>query len=140
MRKLKEISERVAEFVVIDDWTKHSVETLPRAEALAKYGECELCQAYTEGYAGDGFRTSVWIKIPGIHLGYGNGSGITLPSESENEVTFVGKSGMVITVRKFGEDDYAVWIRDVVEQCDEDGEPTLRGTSAQIADRIRKEV
>jgi len=140
MRKLKEASERIAEFTIIDDWTKHAVETLPRKEALEKYGECELVSAYTEGYAGAGFRTSVWIKRPGLHIGYGNGSGITLPSESETEATFTGKSGQLITVTKYGPNDYDAWFRDPAEKDDVFAGCATRGTSAQIADLIRKEV
>lgn len=140
MRKLKEASKWIAEFTIIDDWTKHAVETLPRKEALEKYGECELVSAYTEGYAGAGFRTSVWIKRPGLHLGYGNGSGITLPSESETEVTFTGKSGQLITVTKYGPNDYDAWFRDPADKDDVFAGCATRGTSAQIADLIRKEV
>lgn len=142
MKKLlKDCDPRIAEFVIIDDWTKHMVDRLPRAEALAKYGECEIEMAYSECFVLGGIRTSFWIRIPGLHLGYANRDPITLPSDNPNEASFVGKkTGIYITVKKHSDDDYSVWYRDEFAKDDITAGFTVRGTMWEIIDEIKAEV
>ena len=142
MKKLlKNCDPRIAEFVIIDSWTMRMVERLPRAEALAKYGECELCQGYTEAFVPGGFRTSVWVRNPGMHLGYYSDLPITLPSDNPNEASFVGKkTGIYITVTKHGPDDYSVWFRDEFAKDDITAGFSVRGTMMDIVNEIREEV
>lgn len=70
MKKLKDFRQ-TGEFGIIDNRTHHYIEDLPREEAIAKYGECEVWSSYTAGFSSvpdaDGripsFKTGVWIKI-----------------------------------------------------------------------------
>jgi len=55
-----------AKFNIIDDNTHQWVESLPREEAVKKYGDTEIVGAYTSGgYYGE-WETDVWLDIKKI--------------------------------------------------------------------------
>lgn len=142
MKTLKELNcTDTAEFEIIDEWTHREIETLPRDETLAKYGNCKVYGTYTCGsIAYKGFKTAVWLWIPGMHIGYGNGNGLTIPCDGD-EVTFTGKkSGQLITVTQYGPDDYSAWWRDPEQADDETAGCSVRGTGYQIYQEIKEEV
>ena len=149
MKKLKDYTS-VGEFDIIDEWNHTFIESLPRDEAIAKYGECEVWGHYTSGESkipdGNGntpsFKTDVWLWIPGMKIGYGNRS----PNlhlffcGNETEATFIGKkSGQLITVYKYGPDDYSAWWRDESERDMEYRGCSVRGTAKQIIEELEGE-
>lgn len=125
-------------FDIIDDWTHQHLATLKREEAIEKYGECEVRGNYTEAWVEYGWRTSVWLDIPGMKLsGYGNVR-LNIYDRNGNEATFRGKkSGQLITVTKYGEDDYSAWWHD--ENANETDGYSVRGTMWQIMDEMKGE-
>ena len=147
-RKLKDLHD-VGEFEIIDDWNHQWVEDLPLAEAIAKYGECEVWSAYTAGNSnlpdGNGktpsWKTAVWIEIPGMKIGMWNRTNLHLRfCGTEDEATFIGKkSGQLITVRKHGADDYSAWWRDESDRDNETAGCSVRGTSKQIIKELEGE-
>ena len=149
MRKLKDFIT-TGEFEIIDEFNCQYVETLPRDKAVAKYGECEVWQQYTSGDSqipdGNGnvpsWKTDVWVQIPGMKIGYGNRS----PNlhlffcGDQTEATFIGKkSGQLITVYKYGPDDYSAAFCDPSEKGMETRGCSVRGTAAQIIEEIKEE-
>lgn len=138
MRKKLKAYVNVAEFRIIDDFTAQDIELLPRAEALKKYGDCVVRCGYTEKWLGNGWRTSVWLDIPGMKLsGYDN-QRINIPGGTSDEATFRGrKTGMLITVTKYGENDYSAWWHD--EEGKETDGYSVRGTMWQIVDEMKGE-
>ena len=146
MKKLKEF-ENTGEFRIIDAFNHTFVERLPRDEAIAKYGECEVDCSYTDGFCKedkpDGtpwFKTSVWVNIPGMKIGPWNGTNLHLLfCGDENQASFVGKvSGMYITVMRHGRDDYEAWWHES-ESDDELKGYSVRGTAKQIIAEIKEE-
>ena len=142
------------EFEIIDEWTHQYIETLPFAEAFAKYGECEVWASYTSGFSqlpnskGEtpSFKTDVWVWIPGLHGGYRNRDPFTIPGEvveceGRKTITFIGKkSGLLITVEQFSPNDYAVWWRDKSEKDMENRGYSVRGTAKQIIEELKGEI
>ena len=80
MKKLKDYDNSdVAEFEIIDEWTKQYVETLGRDEALKKYGDCDVYGTYTSKCVPyKGFAVDVWLMIPGDHIYDQRGHRITI--------------------------------------------------------------
>lgn len=141
----------IGEFEIIDDWNHQYVETLPRNEAIKKYGSCPVCSSYTEGSSqipdGNGhvpsWKTSVWIDIPGFKIGVWNGTNIHLRFcenifGDKNEAHFHGKkTNRTVTIKRSNPDnpyyydidwDFAGFITD-----------SVRSVSARIAVEIVKE-
>lgn len=137
------------EFEIIDDWNHQWVERLPRDKALAKYGECEVYGSYTSGTSqlpdGNGktpsFKTDVWVDIPGMKIGYWNDTNLHLRfCGTQDEATFIGrKSGQLITVYRYGPDDYSAWWRDESERDMEYRGWSVRGTAKQIIEELEGE-
>lgn len=148
MRKLKE-NMSAGEFEIIDDWNHQWVEDLPRDDAIAKYGECEVCGSYTAASSklpdGNGktpsWKTAVWLDIPGMKIGYGNGNNIHLRfCGDQNEATFTGKkTGQLITVTKNDANDYEVWFRDESEKDKDTAGCSVRGSAMDIITEIYDE-
>lgn len=128
-----------AVFEIIDDWTRQHIATLNYEDAVEKYGDYEVWISYTEGWAGTGWRTSVWVDIPGMKLcGYGN-KRLNIYDRNGDEATFLGKkSGQLITVTKYGEDDYSAWWHDSENSAETEGY-SVRGTMWQIMDEMEGE-
>ena len=126
-------------FEIFDDWTHQHIATLSYKDAVEKYGDCDVCGSYTEGWVKNGWRTSVWIDIPGIKLsGYGN-KRLNIYNRKGDEATFRGKkSGQLITVTKYGEDDYSAWWHDDEKDNETEGY-SVRGTMWQIMDEMKGE-
>lgn len=148
MKKLKEIMS-AGEFEIIDEWNHQWVEDLPRDEAIAKYGECEVCSTYTAGSSqvpdGNGkvpsWKVAVWIEIPGMKIGGWNSDNLHLRFVGDqNEATFIGKkSGQLITVTKYDYDDYSAWWRSADRKDDETAGYSCRGTAKDIIAEIYEE-
>ena len=146
--KLKEFIN-TGEFEIIDDWNHQFVECLPRDEAIAKYGECEVWGSYTSASSqlpdGNGkipsWRTDVWVDIPGMKIGAWNRTNLHLRfCGTEDEATFIGrKSGQLITVYKHGCDDYSAWWRDESDRDNETEGYSVRGTAEQIIKELEGE-
>lgn len=136
--KLKTFTN-TAVFEIIDDWTARMVEELNFDEAAKKYGECEVSGSYTEAWAGTGWRTLVWVEIPGMKLcGKGN-ERLNIYGGTEEEATFRGKkTDQLITVTKYGEDDYGAWWHDSEDSTEVDG-CSVRGTMYQIMEEMEGE-
>lgn len=136
--KLKDFTD-TAVFVIIDDWTHGYVEELPYDKAVEKYGDREVTSSYTEAWVGTGWETSVWVDIPGMKLcGYGNRR-LNIRNQNGNEATFRGrKSGQLITVTEYGEDDYSAWWHDSEDSPETEGY-SVRGTMWQIMDEMKGE-
>ena len=156
MRKLKDF-DSVGEFNIIDNEYHNFIERLPRDEAIAKYGECDVWMSYTEAdsqvpdaYGNvPSWRTDVWVEIPGMKIGYwnrsphmhlyfcGDSSGVCGESL---EASFIGKkTGQLITIQKFSPNDYSVCFRDPSEKDMENRGCSVRGTAAQIIELIKEE-
>ena len=147
MKKLKEISADVGEFEIIDEWNHQWVEDLPRVEAIAKYGECEVWSTYTAASSKlpdangktPSWKIAVWIEIPGMKIGGWNSYNLHLRfCGNADTAAFTGRiSGLEITVTKNGFDDYEAWWHE-----SGDGELqgySVRGTAKQIIQEIREE-
>ena len=138
------------EFEIIDDWNHQYVETLPRDEAINKYGDCEVWGSYTMESCklpdGNGkvpsWKTAVWIDIPGMKIGYWNSDNLHLRfCGTDTEATFLGnKSGQLITVHKYGPDDYSAWWRDESERDMENRGFSVRGTAKDIIAELKGEI
>ena len=149
MDKIGKIT-KAGEFVIIDNWNHQYVETLPREQAIEKYGECEAYCGYTSGESllpdGEGktpsWRVDVWLDIPGMQIGYWNGPNLHLLFVGDNkEATFIGKkSGQLITVHRWGVDDYSVWWRDVVDRDYDFAGFSIRGTAEEIIRELKGEI
>lgn len=128
-----------AVFEIIDDWTHQHIATLNYEDAVEKYSDCEVWNSYTEGWADTGWRTSVWVDIPGMKLcGYGN-KRLNIYDRNGDEATFRGKkSGQLITVTKYGKDDYSAWWHDSENSAETEGY-SVRGTMWQIMDEMEGE-
>ena len=124
---------------IIDNYTAQHLETLDFADAVEKYGECEIFGSYTEGFHNGGFKTSVWINIPGMKLcGFGNVR-INIRWQTGDEATFRGKkSGQLITVTRYGNNDYSAWWHDSESSSETEGY-SVRGTMWQIMDEMKGE-
>ena len=150
MKKLKEISADVGEFEIIDEWNHQWVEDLPRVEAIAKYGECEVWSTYTAASSKlpdangktPSWKLAVWIEIPGMKIGRWNSDNLHLRFVgNENDATFIGKkSGQLITVHKYGPDDYSAWWRDESERDMENRGFSVRGTAKDIIAELKGEI
>ena len=148
-KMLKELTG-VGEFEIIDDWNHELIETLPRDEAVAKYGECKMCGSYTAGSSEipdengsvPSWKLAVWIDIPGMRIGPGNGTNLHLCFiGNDEEATFEGKkSGQLITVYKYGWDDYSAWWRDASERNMENRGFSVRGTAKEIIEELEGEI
>lgn len=148
MKKLREIMS-AGEFEIIDDWNHQWLEDLPRDEAIAKYGDCDVWSTYTAGSSkipdGNGkvpsWKTAVWLDIPGMRIGGWNTDNLHLRfCGTDDEATFVGKSGQLITVRHYGFDDYSVWFRYLDDADVETAGYSVRGTAKQIIDELKGEI
>ena len=150
-RKLKELTgSRIGEFEIIDDWNHQWVEDLPWDKAIAKYGECEVDGTYTAAnsqYPDDtgktpSWKVAVWIKIPGMKIGVWNNTNKHLRFVGNlEEATFIGKkSGQLITVHKYGHDDYSAWWRDASERNMENRGFSVRGTAKEIIEELEGEI
>lgn len=138
MSKLRDFTG-TAVFEIIDDWTHQHVATLPYSEAVEKYGDCEVVSSYTEGWQEDGWRTSVWLDIPGMYLSGYNNERLTIYDQHGDEATFRGrKSGQLITVTKYGEDDYSAWWHDSENSSETEGY-SVRGTMWDIMREMKGE-
>ena len=138
--KLKEFIN-TATFNIIDDWTCMWIERLGAKEAIEKYGDCDVWSSYTSGGYFPEFTTDVWVEIPGMHLSNAANHKITIPSVRDDFAEFVGrKTGMLITVTKYGDDDYDAWWRYESERDNETAGYSVRGTMAQIVDELEGEV
>lgn len=146
--KLKEYTG-TGRFNIIDDWNHQFIESLPREEAIAKYGECEVWCHYTSGTSdipdADGktpsWETDVWVIIPGMKIGVSNSDNLHLRFIGTNdEATFIGKkSGQLITVKRYGRDDYSAWWRDESDRDNETAGYSVRGTAEQIIKELEGE-
>lgn len=149
MKKLKEIMS-AGEFEIIDEWNHQWVEDLPRDEAIAKYGECEVCSTYTAASSqipdGNGkvpsWKIAVWIEIPGMKIGRWNSDNLHLRFVgNENDATFLGKrTGQLITVTKHDYDDYSAWWRSADRKDDETAGYSCRGTAKDIIAELKGEI
>ena len=138
------------EFEIIDEWNHQYIETMPRDEALAKYGDCPVWGHYTAAISripdGNGkvpsFKTAVWLDIPGMRIGYSKRTNLHLRFiGDDNEATFVGeKSGQLLAVERYGADDYSVWWRDESERDNETAGCSVRGTAEQIIKELEGEI
>ena len=147
--KLKDFTN-TGEFRIIDDFNHRYVETLPRKEAIAKYGECDVAGSYTDGFCEESkpdgapwFKTSVWVEIPGMKIGPWNGTNLHLYFiGDEREATFLGKkTGLLITVHRWGLDDYSAWWREDNEDRDYDFAGCAeRGSAEQIIKALEGEI
>lgn len=119
-------------FVIIDNWTHQRIAMLNYEDAVEKYGDCEVWGSYTEAWVKYGWRTAIWIDIPGMKLcGYGN-KRLNIYDRNGDEATFRGKkSGQLITVTKYGKDDYSAWWHDSEDSAETEG-CSVRGTMMQI--------
>lgn len=55
-------------------------------------------------------------------------------------VTFIGrKTGLIITVEKFGENDFSAWFRSCAESPDTEGY-SIRGTAQDVFEEIKEEI
>ena len=126
-------------FEIIDDWTHRHIATLNRDDAIAKYGDCYVSGTYTEAWVKHGWRTSVWIDIPGMALsGYDNAR-LNIYDQKGNEATYRGrKSGQLITVTKHGENDYSAWWHDSEDSPETEGY-SVRGTMWDIMREMKGE-
>lgn len=131
-------SKNVTKFRIIDSYTSRQVEILERDEAIKKYGDLDIDSGYTEGFYKGGFETSVWLDIPGMKLcGRGN-ERINIRWQPNTEATFRGKrTGLLITVTKYGADDYSAWWHDK-DATETDGY-SVRGTMRQIMNEMKGE-
>ena len=137
------------EFEIIDDWNHQYIETLPRDEAIAKYGECEVCGSYTEASSQipddngkiPSWKTAVWVEIPGMKVGYWNSTNLHLRfCGDQEEATFIGKkSGQLITIHCYDSDDYSAWLRDASEKDNETAGCSVRGSAMDIIAEIYDE-
>ena len=86
-----------------------------------------------------GWRTSVWIDIPGMALsGYDNAR-LNIYDQKGNEATYRGrKSGQLITVTKYGENDYSAWWHDSENSSETEGY-SVRGTMWDIMREMKGE-
>lgn len=149
MKKLKEIMS-AGEFEIIDEWNHQWVEDLPRDEAIAKYGECEVCSTYTAASSqipdGNGkvpsWKVAVWIEIPGMKIGRWNSDNLHLRFiGDQNEATFLGnRTGQLITVTKHDYDDYSAWWRSADRKDDETAGYSCRGTAKDIIAELKGEI
>jgi len=149
MKKLKEYVS-IGRFNIIDDWNHQWVESLPREEAIAKYGECDVCSTYTSKSCeipdGNGktpsWEVDVWVDIPGMKIGYWNSTNLHLRFiGNADEATFIGKkSGQLITVKRYGPDDYSAWWRDDSEKDKDTAGCSVRGTAEQIIEELKGEI
>lgn len=148
-RLLKEIMS-AGEFEIIDEWNHQWVEDLPRDEAIAKYGECEVWSTYTEASSQvpdengnvPSWKIAVWIEIPGMKIGRWNSDNLHLRFVgNENEATFLGKrTGQLITVTKHDYDDYSAWWRSADRKDDETAGYSCRGTAKDIIAELKGEI
>ena len=54
--------------------------------------------------------------------------------------TFIGRTtGLIITVEKFGENDFSVWFRDSAESSETEGY-SIRGTAQDVFEEIKEEI
>lgn len=140
-RKLRDFIN-TSVFGIIDDWTHQYIERLHKADAIAKYGDCNVEASYTSGFAEDGgFITDVWVEIPGMHLSNMAHHRITIPGGDTNEAEFIGrKSGCLITVTRIDKDDYVAWWRDESERDNETAGCSVRGTAHDIVNELEGEI
>ena len=149
MKKLKEIMS-AGEFEIIDEWNHQWVEDLPRDEAIAKYGECEVWSTYITASSqvpdGNGevpsWKIAVWIDIPGMKIGGWNSDNMHLRFiGDQNEATFIGKkSGQLITVTRLAYDSYQAWWRDQTDDGDDETAGySVCGTAQDIIAEIYEE-
>lgn len=125
-------------FEIIDDWTHQHIATLEYDDAIAKYGDCYVFGAYTEAWVEYGWRTSVWIDIPGMKLCGSGNQRLNIYDRNSDEATFRGKkTGQMITVTKYGKDDYSAWWHS--ENDTETDGFSVRGTMYQIMDEMEGE-
>lgn len=131
-----------ATFNIFDEWNHQLVETLPASEALEKYGDCMVWSSYTSGVSKDGYTTDVWLEIPGMKIGAWNGDNLHLHFiGSDEQATFIGaKSGDLITITKWGEDDYDAWWRDPGSAHDPTAGCSVRGTAKEIINELKEEI
>lgn len=149
MKKLKEYVS-IGRFNIIDNWNHQWVESLPRDEAIAKYGECEADSTYTSKSCelpdGNGkipsWEVDIWVDIPGMKIGYWNSTNLHLRFiGNADEATFIGKKpGQLITVKRYGPDDYSAWWRDESEKDNDTAGYSVRGTAEQIIDELKGEI
>lgn len=126
-------------FEIIDDWTHQHIATLKYDDAIEKYGECEVEGTYTEAWVEYGWRTSVWLNIPGMKLCGSGNQRLNIYDRNGDEATFRGKkTGQLITVTKYGEDDYSAWWHDSENSAETEG-CSVRGTMWQIMDEMEGE-
>lgn len=138
------------EFRIIDGWNHQEVEFLPRDEAIAKYGDCDVRCSYTAGTSQvpDAFgkipswETDVWVDIPGMRIGIWNKDNLLIPfCGTESEATFKGKAtGLLITVNKYGADDYSIWWREESNRDNILAGFSVRGTAKQIIKELEGEI
>ena len=149
MKKLKEYAS-IGRFNIIDNWNHQWVESLPRDEAIAKYGECEADSTYTSKSCelpdGNGkipsWEVDIWVDIPGMKIGYWNSTNLHLRFiGNADEATFIGKkTGQLITVKRYGPDDYSAWWRDESEKDNDTAGCSVRGTAEQIIEELKGEI
>ena len=56
------------------------------------------------------------------------------------EETFTGKSGLLITIHKWGEDDYSAWFRDESEKDNVFAGYSVRGSAQDIMNELEGEI
>ena len=148
MKKLKDYVT-AGEFEIVDNWNHQHIEDLPRDEAIAKYGECNVCGSYTSAISklpdGNGntpsWKVAVWLDIPGMKIGRWNSENLHLLFiGNDEEATFIGKSGLLITVWKHGKDDYGAWWRDATERDKDTAGYSVRGRAFHIIDELEGEI
>lgn len=137
---LKEALENslTAQVRLIDNWTMRMIKVLPSDDAVAKYGDCEVRNWYTEGFCekdakGRCHRASVWIKRPGMHFGMAPDYNLTIadPNGTEDHAEFIGKkSGKRIEVIRHNRDDYEM----------RTASGSIRGNSKELYPLLREEA
>lgn len=131
-------------FRIIDDWTKHFVAELTYDEAVAKYGECGVESAYTDGFTGDPkrqWKAIVWVNIPGMKLTGRNNNRINIVGGNNDHAEFIGKKrGMKIVVDRLGDNDYSAWWTDEGYEEDPTYGYSVRGSMCDIVDEIEEEL
>ena len=110
---------------IIDDWEKCHHGYLSIDDAVKKFGDFNvegscydgLLSRYTKDDGSHPSAWSLWIDIPGMHIGYTSGDRLTIPDARYDEklkvkyVMFKGKkSGRNIAVVRNGNEPYEIYI------------------------------
>lgn len=150
---------------IIDDWEKSHHGYLPIDEAVNRFGDFNvegscydgLLSRYTKKDGSHPVAWSLWVYIPGMHLGYSSGDRLTIPNAKYDKELDVGyvmfkgkKSGRDIAVVHNGSGPYDIYIDsgkyiEYVTDCGKDPHyvwhgKKLTGDSQAVIWALRDEV